>query len=154
MVFPHGTICLGKSVPQSVWLSLNAFSVHILLLIICNCFCQFHFCQFCQLVITSSCLKVICSSRSCHVHAEFSGFILFYFVLLLFPVFVSFLTCEVLNVSPYLDLHICCYLFCCNFFLWASTQRDFVPSGSNCFSMFNVLFYLRDYQFCVYVMLY
>ena len=36
-VFPYGTICLGKFVLLSVWLSSNSSFVHIPLLISCNC---------------------------------------------------------------------------------------------------------------------
>jgi len=31
---------------------------------------------------------------------------------------------------PYSDLCTCHSLFCCNFCLWAPTQKDFVPSGA------------------------
>ena len=77
------------------------------------------------------------------MHAGFSVF----FIFLLFPVFVSFLTYEVLNVSPYFDLYICRHLFYCNYFPWTPTQRAFVPSVVQLFFSDKCIALLLVHQF-------
>src|SRR6218665_2159026 len=76
--FPRGTICLEKSVPQSVWLNLNTPFVCIILLILRKLLLPISF--FSVLLISSRCLssflKAVCTGWSC-VHAEFCALYFF-----------------------------------------------------------------------------
>src|SRR6218665_3652286 len=62
-VFPYGTICLGKFVLLSVWLSSNASFLHIPLLISCNCVLPILFLSV--LSISLCCLSLL-SKRCLH----------------------------------------------------------------------------------------